>query len=144
MPSVVGIIDQISSLPIGVLQPVLNADGPFAAGNHIISTWHDGATLRNVSDSFGVILQVNGAIAPQLGRTIGFDDGGVVNLDEFELRIVQAAAVHQMFGGSWVATQVADVSYLPYLMRWAEAVPGKLGLYIAPTWHIDTYFLRAL
>jgi hypothetical protein len=140
----VGIIDVISHLPIGTLTPLLDADGPFTAGNHALTTWHDGITIRNVSDSFGVIAQVNGAIAPKLGRAIGFDDGGTVNLDLFEERIVQIAALHQLLGGAWIGTSVDEVFYLPYLIRWAEALPGKLGLYVAPTWAIDLYFLRAL
>lgn len=143
MPNV-GIIDVITQLPIGILTPVLDADGPFTAGNHPITTWHDGALIRSVADTFGVIVQVNGAIAPELGRTIGFDDGGTVNLDYFEDRILQLSALHQMLGGAWIATQVEDIYYLPWLARWVEALPGKIGLYVAPTWSVDLYFLRAL
>ena len=140
----IGVIDVIQNLPIGVLTPLLDGNGPYSAGNHIISTWNDSGTTRNVSDSFGVIVQINGAIASKLGRTIGFDDGAAVNLDVFEDRITQLAALHQMLGGAWIATQVSDVVYAPALFRWVEALPGRIGLYVSPTWAVDLYFLRAL
>lgn len=143
MPDV-SIIQTISQLPLGVLSPFLDADGPFTAGNHALTTWHDGVTLRNVSDTFGVIVQINGAIAAQLGRVTGFDDGGIVVLDEYEDRIVQVAVLHQLFGGAWIASQISDIFVAPFMIRWAEALPGKLGLYIGPTWSLDLYFLRAL
>jgi hypothetical protein len=140
----IGIIDVINELPIGALQPLLDGNGPYAAGNHVLTTWLDGATTRNVNDTFGVVVQVNGAIAPQLGRQIGFDDGGTVNLDRFDMRLCQFAALHQMFGGAWIATQVADVFWAPTLFRWVEALPGRVGLYVSPTWAVDLYYLRAL
>ena len=143
MPNI-GIIDVINNLPIGILTPVLDTDGPYAAGNHSITTWHAGAVLHNVGDTFGVIVQINGAIAPHLGRQIGYDDGVAVNLDLYETRITQVAVLHQMLGGAWVATQAADIVYAPNLIRWVEASPGKLGLYVSPTWSVDLYFLFAL
>lgn len=143
MPNV-GIIDTISTLPLGLLTPRIDTNGPYTAGNWIISTWNDSGTTRNVSDSFGVILDINGAIAPALGREQGFSDGGSVDLTKFELRITQFAALHQMLGGAWIASQVADVFIMPALYRWAEALPGRVGLYVTPTWNVDLYFLRAL
>lgn len=139
----VQIIDTIATVPLGLLQPMLDTNGPFT-GNNIRDTWGHGGVTYNIADSFGCILQVSGAIAPHLGRTFGVDDGGAIVLDQFEDRIVQAAAIHQLFGGSYVASQVVDCFYLPTLIRWAETLPGRLGLYVSPTWAVDVYFLRAL
>lgn len=140
----VGVIDVIDRLPLGILTPKLDFSGPYAAGNHILDTWDDNGTTRNVSDTFGVIVQISGAIAAQLGRTPGFSDGFDVDLEMFELRITQIAAMHQLLGGAWVASQVADVFYAPQLFRWVEALPGRVGLYVSPTWSVDLYYLRAL
>lgn len=136
----VSIIDTITAVPLGLLQPLIDEHGPFT-GNNIRDTWLHGGVTRNVSDAFGCVLQVNGSIAPRLGRTFGVDDGAALVLDEFQERIVQVAAIHQLLGGAYVASQVADVFYLPFMMRWAEALPGRLGLYVAPTWSIDVYYL---
>lgn len=143
MPNI-GIIDVINNLPIGILTPVLDTDGPYSGGINTITTWHAGAVLHNVNDTFGVIVQINGAIAPELGRVLGYDDGGAVNLDVYDMRLTQVAVLHQMFGGAWIPTQSLDVHYAPYLIRWVEAAPGKLGLYVSPTWSVDLYFLFAL
>jgi len=143
MPSV-GVIDIIEHLPIGTLTPRLDGNGPFGPGNHIISTWNDSGTTRNVDDTFGVIVQINGAIAPKLGRIPGFSDGGAVDLEIYEDRITQLATLHQMFGGAWIPTQVEDVTFAPQLFRWVESLPGRVGLYVSPTWHVDLFFLRAL
>ncbi len=144
MPQTVNVSDTFIHLPIGVLTPALDGNGPYGAGNHALTTWLDGATLRNVSDTFGVIVQINGAIAPKLGRVQGFDDGGTVNLELFEFRITQLAALHQTLFGTWVATQVQDVFYAPYMTRWAEDLPGKIGLYVSPTWSVDLYYLKTI
>lgn len=140
----VGIIDVISNLPLGILTPRLDGNGPYGPGNHIISTWDDSGTTRNVSDTFGAIVQINGTINPHWGTIQGFNDGGSVDLTLYEFRITQFAAMHQMLGGAWVASQVVDVFYAPALFRWAEALPGRVGLFVTPTWNVDLFFLRAL
>ena len=140
----IGIIDTITHLPLGALQPRLDGNGPYGAGNHALTTWDDSGTTRNVSDTFGVVVQISGSIAPELGRFLGFDDGGIVVLDVYRQPITQLAALHQLFGGAWVASQVEYVLYAPQLFRWVESLPGKIGLYVGPTWSVDLYYLRAL
>jgi len=144
MGQVVSVIQALTALPIGVLTPALDGNGPYGPGNHALTSWLDGATSRNVSDTYGVVIQVNGAIAPKLGLTVGFDDGGTVVLDEFDMRIVQLAVLHQANTGVWVATQVVDCFYVPILTRWAEDLPGKIGLYVSPTWSVDLYYLKTI
>jgi hypothetical protein len=141
MPNV-GIIDFAFSPPIGILQPFLDGNGPYGFGIHTITTWLDGGTTRNVSDTFGVQVQFNGAIAPQLGLTPGYDDGGLIVADVFDMRLVQCVALHQFLSGAWTITQLEDLHVLPITIRWAEALPGKLGLYVSPTVNVDLFFLR--
>jgi hypothetical protein len=145
MAQVVGIIDTIDHLPLGILQPKLDGNGPYAYGSSLtLSTWLDGATTRQVNDTWGVVVQINGAIAPALGRQVGYDDGAAVNADEYDLRIVQVAVQHQLLGGAWIISQLEDVHYAPFMVRWAEATPGRLGLYVSPTWSVDLYYLTPL
>jgi hypothetical protein len=143
MPSV-SIIDTLTGLPLGVLTPSVDTLGPYGPGNHRLTQWRDGATTRNVSDTFGVVVQISGAIAPQLGRAPGFDDGGSVNLQTYHQRITQLATLHQLLGGAWVPTQTIDIYYAPQLVRWVESLPGVIGLYVGPTWSVDLYYLKTI
>jgi len=86
-------------------------------------------------------MNFNGAIPPKLGLTIGYSDGALVVLDEYQDRLVQLVVQHQLISGAWVPTQVADLNALPTFVRWAEALPGRVGLYISPGIHIDLFYL---
>lgn len=140
MPDI-GIISAFTQLPIGVLDTALDAAGPYGPGSHSLTTWSQAGTIRNVSDTFGVVVQINGAIAPKLGLTPGFDDGGTVQLDIFQLRIVQLAQLFQTRSGVWVPVFVSNLFSAPSLIRWAEDQPGKIGLYVSPTWAVDLFYL---
>lgn len=140
MPNV-GIIDFAFSPPIGVLNPFLDGNGPFGAGQHTLTTWLDGAVSKSVANTFGVQINFNGAIPPQLGLVPGYDDGGLVVTDEFDIRLVQIVALHQFLSGAWTVTQVESVHMLPLTIRWEEALPGKIGLYVAPYISVDLWFL---
>jgi hypothetical protein len=142
MPSIsTGIIDFALSPPIGLLTSHLDANGPYGPGNHTNTTWKDGATVRNVNDTFGVQLNFNGAIPSKLGLTIGYDDGALVVMDEFDMRLVQLVVQHQLASGVWVVTQLEDIHAMPLVVRWAEALPGRVGLYVAPGIHVDLFYL---
>lgn len=143
MPGTVGIIDTITGVPLGLLHPLVDHNGPFT-GNNIRDTWLDGSTVKPVSNTFGCVIDISGAIAPKLGRFSGVDDGGSLVLDTFTERIVQVAVIHQLFGGAYIASQVVDVFYTPFLIRWAESLPGRIGLKVSPDWAIDVYYLQAL
>jgi hypothetical protein len=140
----VGIIQTAAELPIGVLKTKLDANGPYAFGSHTLTTWQDGALTRSVSDTWGVVVQVNGAIAPELGKVLGYDDGVVVNADEFETRIVQVVQMHQDLSGAWLITRLADCFWAPQMIRWSEDLPGRIGLYVSPTWSVDLFFLTPI
>jgi hypothetical protein len=143
MPNI-GIIDFATSPPVGILTPRLDHNGPFGPGNHMFTSWDDNGTSRNVSDTYGVIVQFNGAIPPKLGLVPGFDDGGLIVADEFDMRLVQLVAMHQLLTGPWAITQLDDLHVLPFMLRWAEALPGRVGIYVLPGIAVDLFYLRAL
>lgn len=136
-----GIIDFALAPPLGVLNAHLDGNGPYGAGNHSLTQWLNSGSLSNVSDTYGVVVQFNGAIPPHLGLTFGFDDGGTIQMDLFEHRLVQLVALHQLLSGTWVPSQVEELNALPFLIRWSEALPGKVGLYVAPNISVDLYYL---
>ncbi len=144
MTGTVTVIQGLLAVPIGFLQTKLDGNGPYAPGSHTLATWLDGATTRNVSDTFGVVVQINGAIAPKLGRVAGYDDGASVNADEFEMRIVQVVQQHQDLSGAWLITQLYDDFYAPQMHRWTEDLPGRVGLFVSPTWSIDLFYLTPI
>lgn len=144
MSATVGIIQGLTNIPLGLLTNSVDLLGPYAPGNHTLTQWKDGAVTRNVSDTFGVLVTINGAIAPKLGLELGYSDGVAVDTSYFEERIVQVVVQHQLVTGAWVASQVADVFYFPFLLRWAEDLPGRIGLYVAPTWHVDLLYLKTI
>jgi len=142
MPSVTqGIIDFALSPPLGVLNAHLDGNGPYGPGSHTLTTWDNSGSTSNVADTFGVLIQFNGSIPPFLGLTIGYDDGASVVMDEYETRLLQVVAQHQLLSGAWVVSQIEDLFALPFLVRWAEALPGRVGLYVSPGINVDLFYL---
>lgn len=140
MPDV-GIIQAFTQLPIGLLDIAVDTAGPYGAGNHDLTTWTQGATVRSVSDTFGVVVQASGAIAPRLGRTPGYTDGVAIDCEIFSSRIVQVVQLFQLRSGAWVPVAVTNLYTVPTLIRWVEDLPGKIGLYVHPLWAVDLYYL---
>ncbi len=140
-----GIIDTALHPPLGLLTNLLDGNGPYGAGNHELTTWLDGATVRNVSDTFGALVIFNGAIPPKLGRTPGFSPStGVFDGEVFEDRLIQVVVQHQLLLGlgGFVTTNIFDLHAIASLILWSEALPGRLGLYVAPGCSFDLQFLR--
>jgi len=143
VPSAAGVIDFALHPPIGFLTPRLDTAGPYAGGQHLLTTWNDSGTVRNVSDSFGVMVQQTGSIPTKLGFQLGFDNG-LQEGYEYEFRTIQLVVQHQMLGGFWAVTQRIESHTMGDFYLWAEAFPGRLGLYILPVLSFNLYFLRAL
>ena len=142
MPTVTQtLIDFALAPPLGVLNAHLDGNGPYGAGSHTLTTWDNAGSTSNVADTFGVLCQFNGAIPPFLGLTIGYDDGASIVMDEYNQRLLQLVAQHQLISGAWVVSQVADLFALPFLVRWQEALPGRVGLYVAPDLSVDLFYL---
>jgi hypothetical protein len=137
------LIDYAFSPPLGNLNPHLDTAGPYAGGIHTLPTWTPaGFAPQPIADTFGVEVQFNGAIPPHLGLTLGYSDGGVIVTDVFDLTLVQLVVQHQFLGGAWAVTQLLDIHVLPTFMRWAEALPGRLGLRVLPGISVDLFYLR--
>lgn len=137
-----GIIDFALSPPIGVMNLHLDGAGPYGPGSHTLTTWLNSGVLTNVSDTYGVMVQFNGSIPPFLGLNIGYSDGALIVADEFVNRLCQVVVQHQTLSGAWVVTQLSDLNVLPFAMRWEEALPGRVGLYVAPHINVDLFYFR--
>jgi len=142
-----GVIDSVLHPPLGALTNKLDGNGPYAAGLHTLTTWLDGGTTRAIGDTFGCIAIANGAIPPEWGLEIGWNDpvtafGGTY----YEGRLLQIVVQHQLLLGlgGWVDTQIEDIYRLAQVVLWQEAIPGRLGLLVAPGWSFDLQFLMAL
>jgi len=136
-----GLIDFALAPPLGVMNPHLDGNGPYGAGNHTLTTWLNSGVLSSVANTFGLVMNFNGAIPSKLGLTIGYTDGALIVTDEYEMRLVQLVVQHQLLGGTWVVSQIEDIFVLPLTIRWTEALPGRVGLYIAPGIHVDLFYL---
>jgi len=142
-----GVIDTILHPPIGGLTNLLDYNGPYTAGPHTLTTWNDNGTTRSVSNTFGMIATVNGAIPIEWGLELGWDDpitgfGGTY----YQGRVLQVVVQHQLLLGlgGYVDTQIENIFQAAVAMTWNEALPGRIGLYVAPGWSFDLQFLMAL
>lgn len=142
-----GVIDQFLHPPVGTLTNKLDANGPFGAGSHTLSTWSDAGVSKDVSNTFGCIAIANGAIPIEWGLTLGWNDpvtaaGGTY----YEGRVLQVVVQHQLLLGlgGYIDTQTFDLNRAFNVMLWEEAFPGRIGLYVAPGWSFDLQFLLAL
>ena len=147
MPVSAGIIDTALHPPLGLLTNHLDGNGPYT-GDNMITTWLDGAVTKSVGNTFGVIAVAHGSIPVELGLLFGASMGGATLFtgDEYEVRLLQLVVQHQLLLGlgGWVTTQVIDSNALAVLVLWAEAIPGRLGIYTLPGMSFDLQFLLAL
>jgi len=138
-----GIIDFAFSPPIGVLNPHLDTAGPYGSGNHTLTTWTpSGFPAQPVANTYGVMVQFNGAIPPKLGLIPGYDDGALIVTDFYEFRLVQLVVQHQFLGGAWTVTQIEQLHVLPFTIRWQEATPGRVGLFVLAGIQVDLFYLQ--
>jgi hypothetical protein len=140
----VNVGDQFLHPPIGTLRQHLDGNGPYGPGTHTLTTWSLDGADHDVSDSFGVLAQVNGAIP----SSWGYKDGWVspdaqYDAQHYYNRICQLV-VQQFLGGAWITTQLLDAQDILVAMLWEVALPGRLGLWVPPALAIDLYFLRIL
>lgn len=138
-----GMIDFALSPPIGVMNVHLDIAGPYGAGSHTLPTWTSaGGIVSPVGTTYGVVVQLNGAIPPKLGLTPGYTDGASIVADVFENRVAQLVVMHQLLAGTWVITQIQDLFVVPLTVRWTEAIPGRIGLFVSPFLAIDLFYLQ--
>lgn len=138
--------DQFLHPPIGILAPHLDYRGPYS-GNETLTVWSSTAgpiyTDIAVSNSFGVVVQLNGSIPAGYGLTLGWNDpSGLYTADEYEVRLVQLVVQHQFLSGAWTTTQVENIRSFPFTVLWAVALPGRVGLLVAPGLSFDLFYLQ--
>lgn len=146
MPSVdVGLVDLLFHPPLGVLSPFLDYHGPFY-GYFTFTVW--GSTPgpvfsdRSVTDTFGCLVNINGAIPAGLGFTNGWiSDDFTADESRYDERLAQVVVQHQFAGGGWITTQIANIHTVPAMVLWETALPGRIGLLTSPAVEIDMYYL---
>lgn len=138
MPSIdLGVVQQFLHPPLEFLHPVLDSGGPYS-GNLTLYNW--GGSI-SVTATFGVVL-VPATIPTELGYTEGWSTGGSVSSgDYYPLRLAQLVVQRQLAGGSWVSSEIHNVYHPGETVIWAEAAPGRLGLYVLPGVTMDLYYL---
>jgi len=142
MPNV-GIIDTAIHPPLGILAAHIDTNGPYPAGSHTLDVWNNSGSVRGINESFGCIAVLDGVIPPELGQTIGWDGGGGPIFDgvSYALRMLQIVMQHQLLSGQFVNTQVDDQFTTAEVHLWREAIPGRMGLYVAPMLSFNLFFL---
>jgi hypothetical protein len=138
--------DQFLHPPIGILRPHLDYFGPYS-GNETLTEWSStpGPVFTHVavSNTFGVLVQLNGIIPAGYGLTLGWNSSdGLYTADEYEIRLCQLVVQHQFLSGAWTTTQVVDVRSFPTTVLWSVALPGRIGILAAPGLAFDLFYLQ--
>lgn len=142
----IGLAQQFLHPPLGLLRPHLDYHGPYS-GNVTVDQWSATAgpvfTNYDVSDTFGVLVQLNGGIPAGYGLTLGWvSDDAQYSGDVYDERLLQVVVQHQLLGGAWVTSQLEEVFDFPLAILWREALPGRIGLLAAPGLAFDLFFLQ--
>lgn len=146
MPSVdVGIIQPLLHPPLGFLTTHLDGHGPYS-GNVELSVWSSTVgpiyTDLNVSDTFGVYVTINGSIPAGWGFITGWvSDDAQYDEAIYEERLAQIVVQHQLLSGLWVSTQIVELRSFPHAVLWDTALPGRIGLLVAPGLAVDLFYL---
>jgi len=137
----VGVIQQFTAPPLGLLGPSLDTRGPFTG----TQTFTDTSDLISLQGTFGVIAILNGAVLPNLGYNEGWTSGDTVfSGQQYEQMVFELVIQHQLFGGAWVTSQLEPSYYLANMVIWRVALPGRVGLYVLPGLAVDLYWLTVL
>lgn len=140
-----GVIDFFLHPPLGVLTQRLDYFGPYSGNvtrTQYSSTPGPIFTPIGVNLTFGVIVQLNGAIPAGWGYTSGWEDPlGLLDENMYDERLCQLVVQHQLIGGAWITTQLLEVRSFPRLIMWEVAFPGRIGLLVAPGLAFDLFYL---
>ena len=157
MPGTVptGVGSVIISPPLALLRPILDEHGPFTTGDYTITdfltttshgllpagTWPIGGT-------YGVVLQVNGAIPITWGYDIGYDSGGALGAEGwvYHERFCQLVVMHEAIGGAFLTVGITELHeiqrYVP--LSWIPVGGDRLGLHVEPGVAVDLFFMCLL
>lgn len=155
MPTSTSIIDALAAPPFATLNPVLDEGGPYPTGDYTLTSFFtSGAFLlpagfHDVGGTYGVIVNVNGAIPPAAGVTFGWVDSftAIPFGDIYHRRVCQLVLQHfLLISGSWVTTFMTDINSFPDTNFWPVLVGsgGRLGLHVEPGWSVDLQYLCVL
>jgi hypothetical protein len=156
VPSITSIIDTVATPPLASLQQVLDTGGPYGPGSYKLTTFTtNGAFLLpagtyGISGTYGVIAQVNGIIPPNAGFDVGWvDPGGIIfaSGEVWEPLIGQVNLIHFLpITGAGIITESHDLHRLQETFLWPALLgsAANVGLYVAPNWHVDLYYMCVL
>jgi len=155
MPNInAGAVDALTFPPLGLLNPVLDANGPYASGSHTLTSFTtNGAFLLpagtyQIHGTYGVLVQPNGAIPVTWGIDYGYDSGGPIGAEgnRYFNRFAQLVAMHQFFSGAFATTEIFEAHRLAETFFWPFRLIGgdQLGLHVTPGVSVDLYFLCIL
>ena len=153
MPNV-GIIDTVSSPPLAALQPVLDLNGPYAAGDYTLPNFRtDGAFLLpggtyDIGGVFGVIVEIT-RIPPAAGLTFGWNDTSfpIASGDYYYDRMVQLCLLHTLpITGATIITERHEVHLVQELFLWPVLIgsAAQIGLHVNPGFACDLFFMCLL
>ena len=140
-----GLIDFLLHPPYSALQPNLDYLGPYTL-NNTLTTWSitPGPVFltRDVRESYGVMMIVNGSIPPNWGFSLGwYSDDGLYDEASFDPPLAQLVVQHQFPTGAWITTQRAEMRTTTTALLWDVALPGRLGLRVAPNLAVDLFYI---
>jgi|SRR6185295_775187 len=156
MPGVlpVGIGQLIASPPIALLDPVLDENGPYGAGDHTITdfviTVPHGILLPGthpIGGTFGVIIQPT-VIPLTWGYEIGYDSTGPIGAEGYvyENRFAQLVVMHGTISGGYVTILTANCHSLQTYVQTPFVALGadRFGLHVSPGISVDLFFMCLL
>lgn len=140
-----GLVDLLFHPPLGIVSTALDHFGPYTAGSHELVNfgWDQGViTPRPVSQTVGVIAQLNGAIPQGWGFTTGWvSNDGQSDESSYNPALAQLVTQHRLPNGLWVTTQRVEIDRFPVMLMWEQAAPGRVGLLVAPHLAFDLIYL---
>ena len=152
MPTPGSVIDQFLHPPLGLLNPVLDENGPYGPGSSTRSNFTTSGSFLlpagtyDVSGTYGVIAVVNGAIPAVAGFAAGWDDVGypLTSAIRYDDRFCQINVIHTLLSGVAVITQQFELFHLSDFITWDVALPAVIGIWVNPFMAIDLYYLCVL
>jgi hypothetical protein len=156
MPTITDIIDTVATPPLAALQQVLDTNGPFGPGDYKFDHFHtDGAFLLpagnySVSTTYGVIAVARGVFPPAAGFSVGWvDPGGLVQSsgEVYHDLLGQVALLHFLpITGMGIITELHDLHRTIEAFLWPALIgsAANVGLYVAPNWSFDMFYLCGL
>ena len=154
MPVPTGVAQFLVTPPLSTLRPVLDENGPYAPGDHTITDFLTSgvgllpAGTWGIGGTYGVLVQLSGAIPSTWGFSKGYDSGGPVGIEGnyYYNRFAQVVIMHQVIGGAYVTIQIEDIHYIQQYVPTIFIPLGgdRMGLHVTPDVSVDLFFMCLL